>query len=69
MRYTEDALREPGPVVIDDVLRSAVGDPTLTVGYWSDPLGLWTTVEGQPLSPSASAIDVQHDGRAIARVS
>ena len=54
--------------MIDDVLRSAVGDPTLTVGYWSEPLGLWTTVEGQPLSPSASAIEVQRDGRAIARV-
>ena len=69
VRYTESALREPGPVVIDDVLRRAVGDPTLTIGYWSEPLGLWTTVEGRPLSPSASAIDVRRDGRAIARVS
>jgi signal transduction histidine kinase len=69
VRYTRAAVQEAGPVVVDDILRRALGDPSLTVGYWSEPIGLWTTVDGLPLSPSASAIDVGRAGRAIARVS
>jgi signal transduction histidine kinase len=69
LRYIDGSLRQSGSVVVDELLRQALGDPTLTVGYWSEQLGLWTTVQGQPLAPAASGLDVERDGRVIARVS
>jgi signal transduction histidine kinase len=68
VRLVQDWARHPGGEV-DDVLRRAVGDPTLAIGYWSERRGQWSTVDGLPTTPDPAAVEVVRDGRPVARVS
>jgi signal transduction histidine kinase len=64
----QDWARRPSSEV-EAIVRRAVGDPTLTIGYWSERRGQWSTVDGIPTTPDAAAVEVVRDGRPVARVS
>jgi signal transduction histidine kinase len=69
VRLVEDWIRDPRDGEIDVVIRRAVGDPALTVAYWSSRRGLWSSPAGSPTTPAADAVEVARDGAPIARVS
>jgi signal transduction histidine kinase len=69
VRLVQDWSREPGGGEVDDVVRRAIGDPTLTIAYWSPRRGQWSTANGAPIAPDADAVEMVRDGRAVARVS
>jgi signal transduction histidine kinase len=68
VRLVQDWARRPSSEV-EAIVRRAVGDPTLTIGYWSERRGQWSTVDGIPTTPDAAAVEVVRDGRPVARVS
>jgi len=58
-------VRTPAPGrTIEDALRDAVEDPSLSVAYWSDARAAWVAEDGTPASPTASAHHVQRPGGA-----
>nr|CAH69515.1 putative two-component system sensor kinase [Frankia alni ACN14a] len=65
-------LRDPDPdVAVEEVLRRALGDPTLAVAYLVDDRRQWVSADGQPANPGNSfmaAVEVYRRGRPIARV-
>jgi signal transduction histidine kinase len=65
-------LRDPDPdVAVEDVLRHALGDPTLTVAYLVNDRGQWVSADGQPAVPRdgrSEAVEVCRRRRPIARV-
>ncbi len=69
VRFVQDALRTPGRAEVDDIVRRAVGDATVTIGYWSAARDQWSTADGAPVSADPDAVEVVRDGRPIARVS
>jgi signal transduction histidine kinase len=69
VRIVHDWSRSPAGDEVDHVLRRAVGDPTLTIAYWSAGRGQWSTAGGAPTSPDADAVEVVRDGTPVARVS
>ena len=69
VRLVQDWARRPRSGEVDDVVRRAVGDPTLTIAYWSARRGQWSTVDGLPTTPDPAAVEVVRDGRPVARVS
>ena len=53
-------LREPSPgVTVEQGLRAALGDETLTLAYWIDERAHWVSAEGSPASPDPSALILQ----------
>jgi signal transduction histidine kinase len=52
----------------EQVLRDALGDPALAVGYWVPDRERWVTGAGHPATPPADAVPVERGGRTIARV-
>ncbi len=56
-------LREPAPgFTVEQALREALRDETLTVAYWIDERENWVSAEGNPASPGATALTLQrHD--------
>jgi len=65
-------LREPDPdIAVEDVLRRALGDPTLAVAYLVDDRRQWVSADGQPADPGnrrSEAVEVCRRGRPIARL-
>ncbi|WP_322755920.1 sensor histidine kinase [Frankia sp. Cas3] len=60
----------PSPdTAIEEVLRRAVYDPSLTVAYWVASRQQWVTGDGHPTVPAAAALAVDRAGRPVARVS
>jgi signal transduction histidine kinase len=69
VRLAQDWTRDPGEDDVDGIVRRAVGDPTLTIAYWSPGRAQWSTLVGNPTAPNADAVEVVHEGRPVARVS
>jgi signal transduction histidine kinase len=65
----QDWARHPSGGEVEDVVRGAVGDPTLTIAYRSERRGQWSRVDGTPTAPDADAVEVIRDARPVARVS
>lgn len=60
----------PDPAVtVEQVLRDAVGDPTLAVAYRVEQRDQWVTGDGHPTVPADDALAVERGGRPVARVS
>ena len=58
----------PAPATtVEQLLRDAVGDPTLTVAYRVEHQ--WVTGDGHPTVPAQDALPVERAGRPVARVS
>jgi signal transduction histidine kinase len=63
-------VRDPSPgVSLEDVLRSATGDPALAVAYWIDDRALWVTAGGEPGSGGEPFVEVARNGAPLARIS
>jgi len=45
-------------VTVEQVLRDATGDPTLSVAYWSEGRSAWMAEDGGALSPPPNAVQV-----------
>lgn len=69
VQVVEDGLRNTPSGAVDDLVRRAVGDPTLTIAYWSDERDQWSTVDGSPIAPDADAVEVTAERGPIARIS
>jgi len=54
---------------IEDVLREALGDPTLRVAYWVEDRRQWVSGDGRPTRPADHAVDVWRADAPVARVS
>ncbi len=63
-------VRDPDPArSMDAVLRSALGDDDLTVGYWIAERDQWVTNDGHPITAlPADGIEVRRSGRLVAIV-
>lgn len=56
-------LREPSPSrTIEEGLREALGDETLTVAYWIDERELWVFADGLAAEPGPMALMLQRQG-------
>jgi signal transduction histidine kinase len=64
-RYVSAPSADRSP---EQVLRDALGDPALAVGYWVPDRERWVTGGGHPAAPPAGAIPVERGGRSVARV-
>ena len=58
-----------GDASIEDVLRTATGDPSLAVAFWIEDRSLWATATGEPATPAEPFVAVARKGAALARVS
>lgn len=73
-RQVEDHLHSPDPDrTIEDVLRSALDDETLTVAYWVEDRAGWVTADGRPAEPSEDdledgVLEVWREDRPVARI-
>lgn len=62
--------REPTPSrTVEQALRTATGDPTLTIAYWIGERGTWVSEAGLLAAPSAGGVTVQRGGETICVVS
>jgi len=69
VRRVQAYVRDPDPsTTVEEVLREALHDPTLTVGYWVEDRGEWHGQDGSVVELSDDAIDVRRQGRLVARV-
>jgi signal transduction histidine kinase len=69
LRMVRQHVQDPQPSLgIEELLRRALGDPTLQLSYWVEDRAQWVHAEGQPVHPTADAIDVSRHGRPIARL-
>jgi signal transduction histidine kinase len=65
----QDFAHEPEPdASVEQVLRRALRDPSLEVGYWVDDRAKWLLPDGGVLEPMADQIEVRRRDRPIARV-
>jgi signal transduction histidine kinase len=61
--------REPvAGVTVQDALREALNDDTVTVAYWVDSRQTWVTGDGQAAEPAAGSVAIDRYGRPVARV-
>jgi signal transduction histidine kinase len=68
-RVVRRFVAEPTPNrTVEQVLRDALGDDSLSVSYWVPDRGQWVTCEGRLAHPSADALEVERAGRTVARV-
>ncbi len=63
--------RAVDPARLGDLLATALDDPSLTVGYWSEEAGGYLGVDGRPLDlpvgdPARTVTPVEQDGRRLA---
>jgi len=65
-----DHVRDPDPArTIDDVLRLALDDADLSVGYWIDQREQWVTCDGHPITTlPMDAVEVRRSGGPVALV-
>lgn len=64
-----DFAREPEPsTTVEQLLRRALRDPSLEVGYWLEDRGQWLRPDGSVLEPTPSEIEVRRRERPIARI-
>jgi signal transduction histidine kinase len=62
-------MRDPAAAVtVQDALREALNDATVTVAYWVESRQTWVTGEGQPVEPAAGSLAVDRHGRPVAQV-
>ena len=62
-------LREPSPgITVEQALRTALADPTLTVHYRTDEGERWVSADGITTEPGSVAIEVQRHGVPICAV-
>jgi signal transduction histidine kinase len=62
-------MRDPAPgTTVQDVLREALGDASVTVAYWLDGRQAWVTGDGQPVEPASEAVTVDRHARPVARI-
>lgn len=68
-RVVRRFVAEPTPDrTVEQVLRDALQDDSLSVSYWVPDRAQWVTCEGQLAHPSADALEVERAGRTVARV-
>jgi signal transduction histidine kinase len=62
-------VREPSPsTTIEQALRSALGDESLSVAYWIEERECWVDELGKPATPGRNAFDVERRGERVAAV-
>jgi signal transduction histidine kinase len=62
--------REPTPsMTVEQALRAATGDATLSVAYWIGEREAWVSEDGLPLMPAAEGVTVQRRGETVCVVS
>lgn len=75
-RRRHDALRQVRAFVhepdqgrtVETVLRSALDDASLQVGYWVEDRGQWVSAAGTPVPDAPGKVEVVRHGRPVARV-
>jgi signal transduction histidine kinase len=68
-RVVRRFVAEPAPDrTVEQVLRHALEDDSLSVSYWVPDRGQWVTCEGRLAHPPAAALQVERAGRVVARV-
>jgi signal transduction histidine kinase len=55
-------------VPVEAVLRAAVGDPGLEVGYWVEAQGGWVTADGRDRPPEPDDVEIRRYERPVARI-
>jgi signal transduction histidine kinase len=69
LRMIHSHVHDPrSEVGIQDLLRQALGDPALRIGYWVEDRRQWVDAHGRPAAPGPDSIEVARHGRPIARV-
>jgi signal transduction histidine kinase len=69
IRRVQGFVRDPDPATsVEDVLRSALEDPSLSVAYWVGDRDEWVCLDGRAMQPSDDQIDVRRQGRPVARI-
>lgn len=69
VRRVLEFVRDPDPATtVEEVLRSALRDPDLVVGYWVEERGEWHDQAGGPVAVGPDAVEVRRQGRLVARV-
>lgn len=58
----------PSTTSIEDALRQALDDPSLTLSYWIDDRGQWVTEDGQGSAAEPQGVIVERRGNTLARV-
>jgi signal transduction histidine kinase len=62
-------VRDPvAGITVQDALREALNDDTVTVAYRVDSRQTWVTGEGQAVEPAGGSVAVDRHGRPVARV-
>jgi len=62
-------VRDPSASLsLEDVLRSASGDPSLIMSYYIEDRALWVTVGGEPATPSEPFVELARNGSQVARI-
>jgi len=61
-------VRDPGRRTVQDVLRTALRDPTVRVAYWVDDRHQWVIDTGQSVAPGTDEIVVRRLDRDVARI-
>ncbi len=52
--------REPTPsMTVEQALRTAIGDPSLSVAYWIGERDVWVSEDGLPISPASDGVTVK----------
>ena len=70
LRVVRQFVAAPEPDrTIEQVLRQALGDGSLSVAYWVAGRRQWVTGDGRAVDPPAGALQVDRAGRPVARVS
>ena len=69
LAQVRDFAREPEPdTSVEELLRRALRDPSLEVGYWIEDRRRWLLPDGGVLTPAADQIEVRRRDRPIARI-
>ncbi|HEX2273794.1 MAG TPA: hypothetical protein VHG90_07970, partial [Acidimicrobiales bacterium] len=69
VRVVQRRLAEPtSSRSIEDVLREALGDPSVRVSYWVEERGQWVLADGRASNPSADAVEVRRGEAPVARI-
>jgi signal transduction histidine kinase len=69
LRVVRRFARDPvAGVGVEEVLRTALGDPGLTVAYWIDSRRQWVNADGHEVAISAAAVEVRRHDRPVARI-
>lgn len=62
-------VRDPSPgISLEDVLRSAIGDPGLAVAYWIEERALWVTAGGEQGALVEPCLEVERNESPLARI-